>query len=108
MKKEKKVDYKAARAVSKSIRSKFDTIRRELLLDVNVRIDLTVRSLEKELSSKTRVKALAAAKRGLRELRQDLRHDVSTFSRNHRDYHTEDAIQRQFGLMTIDGVVKNR
>lgn len=106
MKKEKKVDYKTARAVSRSIRNEFDNIQASLLLEIEARCERAGRSLAKSLASNP--KALAAARRGLRDLQQDLKYEVRLRSKSLKGYHTEDALHRQFGLMTNNGIVKNR
>lgn len=100
-----KVDKKAARAVSKEIREAFYAVRVNLLGAVDDNIEEALRVLEENINENN-PKAMAAARRGFRELRSDLRYEVLNRCNGNRGYHTEDAIHRQFGLMTINGIVK--
>lgn len=106
-KKKPKADRKAARAVTREFREAFCAIRVNVIGALEDNIDETQRTLLENLEEK-HPKAAAAAKRGFRELRSELRREIQILCNDIRDYHAEHAIERQFGLMTIGGKVSSR
>lgn len=101
----KQINKKEARTVSKAIRAEFDMLQASLLLELNTRRERALRALEKKLDEKHK-KALITARKGIRDACAELRFHIKESCIGMRNYHTEDAIEHQFGLRAVNGIVK--
>lgn len=105
MTKADRANKEQAKLISKLIRTEYDKFRDTTVMLMEERLKMYEDFLQRHPELKSRPKALQKAIRGLRLSVQYLKREVRSLVPEFRDKFVEEALEKEFKLMTIAGRV---